>query len=155
MSEHRATLHWRREGIGTSYSRNHVWSLDDGLEMLASASPEVVLPPYSSAGRLDPESAFVGSISSCHMLWFLSIAEAHGFVVAAYRDQAVGVLGKNECGEISITSVSLNPATTFEGQQPSEKELVTLHDVAHERCFIARSVKSLIRISPVSEQAYV
>jgi organic hydroperoxide reductase OsmC/OhrA len=30
---------------------------------------------------VDPEEAFVAAISSCHMLWFLSIAAKRKFVV--------------------------------------------------------------------------
>jgi organic hydroperoxide reductase OsmC/OhrA len=146
MSEHYASVHWQRNPVGKGYSRDHVWRVAEGLELPASASPAVVPPPYSSGMRLDPEAAFVGSVSSCHMLWFLSIAEARGHVVASYVDKAVGVLGKDASGTMRITDVHLRPTTTFEGKPPEQDELDTIHDMAHARCFIANSVTAAIHV---------
>jgi len=76
------------------YSRAHSWHFDGGIEVPASSSPYVVRLPLSSAAAVDPEEAFVASISSCHMLWFLSLAAGSGFRVDRYVDGAVGVMGK-------------------------------------------------------------
>src|SRR5215831_17713190 len=93
MSEHTATIEWRRETPDfayETYNRDHNWSFDAGITVRASANPA-----YSgSESCVDPEEAFVASLSSCHMLTFLAIAARNGRVVERYRDEAVGVLGK-------------------------------------------------------------
>src|SRR5262245_3044128 len=98
MSEYTATIVWSREGRSFSdgrYSRGHIWQFDGGVNVPASASPSVVPAPFSVAAAVDPEEAFVAALSSCHMLWFLSIAAKRGFVVEQYRDRAVGIMERN------------------------------------------------------------
>ena len=83
MSEHITTIKWQRNQAkftDNRYSREHTWQFDGGIEISASASPHVVPAPYSNAACIDPEKAFVASLSSCHMLWFLSIAAKKKFV---------------------------------------------------------------------------
>ncbi len=104
----------------------------------------------SVAEAVDPEEAFVASLSSCHMLWFLSIAAKRGFTVEGYRDEAVGTTGKDASGGIAILRVTLRPAVRFSGEpRPDDEEVVAMHDESHEKCFIARSVKSELRCEPV------
>ena len=99
---------------------------------------------------VDPEEAFVASLSSCHMLWFLSIAAKRGFVVENYRDDAEGILKKNDDGRLAITVVTLRPNVVFARDKvPSREEIRQLHDEAHKECFIANSVKSDVRCLPV------
>jgi organic hydroperoxide reductase OsmC/OhrA len=97
---------------------------------------------------VDPEEAFVASVSSCHMLWFLSLAAKAGFTVDGYLDDAIGVMARNAEGRMAITVVTLRPAVRFSGHVPSHDELARLHHEAHERCFIANSVKSEVRCEP-------
>ena len=135
------------------YSREHRWIFDGGVEVPGSASPHVVPPPFSSEQAVDPEEAFIAALSSCHMLWFLSIAAERGIVVEGYEDNAEGVRGKNAEGRIAITKVTLRPRARFGGgAQPSDDELDALHHEAHERCFIANSVKTTVMTEPVKEQ---
>jgi organic hydroperoxide reductase OsmC/OhrA len=104
--------------------------------------------PYSDATAVDPEEAFVASVSSCHMLWFLSLAAKAGFTVDGYLDDAVGVMARNAEGRMAITVVTLRPAVRFAGNPPSLVQLQQLHHEAHERCYIANSVKSEVRCEP-------
>jgi organic hydroperoxide reductase OsmC/OhrA len=132
------------------YSRAHTWHFDGGIEVPASSSPHVVRLPLSSAAAVDPEEAFVASLSSCHMLWFLSIAAQAGWRVDRYADGAVGVLGKNAAGKIAVTVVTLHPHATFSGPKlPSREEVVEMHHKAHNECFIANSVTTDIRCEPL------
>ena len=144
---------WHRGGASFSdnrYSRKHVWQFDGGLEIPASSSPQVVPLPMSDAMAVDPEEAFVASLSSCHMLWFLAIAGKKRFVVDQYVDEAVGDLAKNAEGKMAMTRVTLRPNVTFSGdKQPSREELQAMHEQAHDACFIATSVKSEVRCEPV------
>lgn len=104
----------------------------------------------SVEAAVDPEEAFVASISSCHMLWFLSIAAGKGFRVDEYLDDAVGLMGKNAAGKTAVTRVTLRPNVRFSGdKQPSPAELDELHHKAHAECFIANSVTTEIRCEPL------
>lgn len=149
MSEHVAVITWKdsspdfRKG---HYSREHAWSFDGGVTVPASASPLVVPQPWSNASAVDPEEAYVASVSSCHMLWWLSIAAKHGFSVTRYEDRAVGVMTRNAAGKLWVSRITLNPRATYEGQAPSAEEEAHLHHLAHEECFIAQSIKTDVRI---------
>ncbi|MEO6065694.1 MAG: OsmC family protein [Lysobacterales bacterium] len=153
MSQHTCVVIWKREGasfLDNRYSRGHRWLFDGGVEVLASSSPEVIPPPMSVVAAVDPEEAFVASLSSCHMLWFLSIAAKRRFVVESYRDAAIGLMGKDTEGKMSMTHVTLRPEVHFAGEkQPSVDEITALHHEAHEQCYIARSVKTEVRCEPV------
>jgi organic hydroperoxide reductase OsmC/OhrA len=95
MSSYTAVITWEREGANFSdnrYSRAHRWTFDGGITVAASSSPHVVPAPMSRLDAVDPEEAFVASLSSCHMLTFLWIAARRGFVVERYHDEAVGEL---------------------------------------------------------------
>ena len=149
MSEHFATIRWRRgEAAFTDrkYSRGHEWSFDGGAMVQASASPHNVPPPLAVESAVDPEEAFVASLSSCHMLWFLAIAAERGFRVDAYEDAACGILGRDAVGRSSITAVTLRPRVAFSGDRtPDDREIAAMHERAHEECFIANSVKTDVR----------
>jgi organic hydroperoxide reductase OsmC/OhrA len=147
MSEYTARVHWARRPdeayIDNKYSRGHEWSFDGGLAIPASSSPHVVPLPYSVEANVDPEEAFVASLSSCHMLLFLAIAAKRRFVVDSYTDDAVGIVEKDEAGRMSMTRVTLRPKATFAGdRKPTLEQLQTMHAQSHEMCFIANSVKT-------------
>ena len=150
--QYTAELIWERGNqhfLDNRYSRKFLLKFDGGIEIVGSSSPLVVPLPFSEPQALDPEEAFVSAISSCHMLWFLSIAAKHGFVVDAYHDQAVGMMKPNEHKKYWVAEVTLQPKILFSGaKMPSAAELERLHDEAHEECFIANSVKTKITISP-------
>lgn len=148
MSEHRARIHWQRnDAVFTDqrYSRAHRWQFDGGAEIAAAASPAVVSPRFTDASAVDPEEAFVASISSCHMLWFLSLAAAAGCCVDSYEDAAVGHMREID-GKLVIAEVVLRPRLQFSGAVPDAARVHELHEAAHERCFIANSVRCAIRI---------
>lgn len=153
MSDHLATISWQRGESDFSadrYSRAHLWTFDGGARVAASSSPHVVPLPWSDAHAVDPEEAFVASLSSCHMLWFLSIARKRGFVVDRYLDHATGHLGKDADGKLAMNVVTLRPEVHFHGSnQPDDTEIDALHHAAHAACFIANSVKTEVRCVPV------
>ena len=153
MAEHKSVVIWSRDGAAFTdnrYSRGHRWLFDGGVEVPASSSPQVIPLPLSVAEAVDPEEAFVVSLSSCHMLWFLSIAAKRGFPVESYRDEAVGVMDKDSTGMLSMTRVTLRPESHFVGaNRPTVEEVVTMHHQAHEQCYIARSVKTDVRCEPI------
>jgi organic hydroperoxide reductase OsmC/OhrA len=142
---YRATVLWRRGDqtfTDNRYSRAHVWRFDEGLEVPASSSPFVV-PNYSLTAAVDPEEAFVASLSSCHMLFFLSFAARAGFQIDSYEDQARGEMAKNEAGKLYVSRVTLHPTIVFSGdKRPAESDIAALHPRSHEECFIANSVRT-------------
>lgn len=152
MSQHAATVAWKRGGAAFTdrrYSRAHSWTFDGGSVVRASSSPSVVPEPLSDATAVDPEEAFVAALASCHMLWFLALAAERGWVVESYRDEAVGQLGQDAEGRLAMTTVDLRPAVVFAGPGPTAEELAETHHRAHERCFLASSVKTRVRCTPV------
>jgi organic hydroperoxide reductase OsmC/OhrA len=144
MARHDATIRWTggdpAEFARGRYSRAHQWEFDGGAVVPASASPSVVREPWSDPAGVDPEEAFVASLSSCHMLWFLDLARHAGLVVTAYEDEAVGMLEKCADGKMRMTRVTLRPKVAFAGEAPDAAALDALHHAAHQACFIANSV---------------
>ncbi|MFC4157915.1 OsmC family protein [Chitinimonas lacunae] len=152
-SLHTAEILWQRgeqDFLDNRYSRRHLWRFDGGSEVIASSSPSVVPLPMSEAAAVDPEEAFVASLASCHMLWFLSIAARQGFRVESYRDAASGKMGKNAAGRLFVATVTLAPEVRFSGPRlPSWALVEQMHHQAHESCFIANSVHTEVRCEPV------
>lgn len=146
-----ATVRWTSQDqnfAANRYSRAHTWSFDGGAEIAASSSPDIVPVPMSNATAVDPEEAFVASLSSCHMLWFLSIASKAGFEVQEYVDKAIGEMQRNAAGKMFVAIVTLRPVVTWAGhREPTRAQLSQMHDEAHEECFIANSVKTEVRIA--------
>ncbi len=148
MKQFEAQVAWQRAGqpfLDGRYSRAHDWQFDGGLQLRASSSPLSVPLPMSDPAALDPEEALVAAASSCHMLFFLSLAAQRGLVVDSYLDRAVGYLGQDQSGARAMTRIELRPAIVFGGErQPSGEELDALHHEAHARCYIANSLKSAV-----------
>ena len=144
MSEHRASLNWNRDRDDfkyPTYTRDHTWSFRGGEMVRASAALEFL----GNADRVDPEEAFVASISACHMLTFLAIAAKRRFVVDRYSDNAVGYLEKNDEGRMAVTRVELRPEIAFSGETfPGADQIDSMHRMSHQECFIANSVSTEI-----------
>ncbi len=146
-----ASVFWKKKDTESytdnKYSRKHTWAFDGGTEVPASSSPQVVPLPMSDASALDPEEAFVAAISSCHMLFFLSIAASSNYIIETYEDLALGIMSKNESGQMVMADIILNPKIIFSRQNiPSAEQITKLHDSAHKKCYLANSVKSTIKV---------
>ena len=153
MSTYTATIRWTRDPSTDfakgQYSRAHEWEFDGGAVVPASPSPHIVPAPWNDPAGVDPEEAFVASLSSCHMLFFVDFARRAGFVVDSYVDEAEGVLEKRADGKMWMSRVMLHPRVEFSGEKrPSESELTDLHHRAHEECFIANSVTTEVIVEP-------
>lgn len=148
MYAYTATIRWQRgdqDFLGDAYSRGHEWVFDGGLAVPASASPHIVPLPNSVAENVDPEEAFVASLSSCHMLFFLSLAARRGIEIDRYTDEAIGTLAKGDDGTMAMTRIVLRPNAEYGGSSaPERTSIEKLHHRAHALCFIANSVKTEI-----------
>jgi organic hydroperoxide reductase OsmC/OhrA len=146
MSQFDATIGWQRgqqQFTDNRYRRAHEWAFDGGARVPASSSPLSVPVPLSDPAGVDPEEALVAATSSCHMLWFLSLAAKAGYTVDRYTDRAFGVLGQNSDNQIALTRITLRPQTVFSGTaQPTPEQLEALHHQAHEQCTIAHSIRA-------------
>ena len=146
MHEYRATTTWRRTSADftyETYNRAHEVKFGGGEVVPWSSAPEF----KGEADRVNPEEAYVASLSTCHMLTFLAIATRKRFVVDSYIDDASGVMEKNEGGRYWVSVVTLRPKVTFSGaRQPSAQEISDLHHSAHDNCFIANSVRTEIKV---------
>lgn len=149
MSRYSATVEWKHgeseSFLDLKYSRAHQWRFDGGAQIAASASPHIVPLPHSVPANVDPEEAFVASLSSCHMLFFLSFAAKNGFVVDRYLDEAEGSMGRDEEGHLAMTAVTLVPRITYQGKCPDRATEEALHHQAHHACFLANSVKTKVQ----------
>jgi organic hydroperoxide reductase OsmC/OhrA len=112
-------------------------------ELLGSSDPAF----RGDAARWNPEDLLVGSLSSCHMLWYLHLCAQAKVTVLAYHDDAVGTMGEDEGGGGRFTQAVLRPVATIAagGDAVLAK---ALHEEAHRLCFIANSVNFPIAIEP-------
>jgi len=147
MSEHHAGVRWQRTSetfTYDSYNRGHEVLFKHGVVRLdGSAAPEF----KGDAERVDPEEAFVASLSACHMLSFLAIAARKRLTVDSYSDDAVGHLEKGANGKLQMTRVILRPRVGF-SQDPGRTVLEEIHHLAHDTCFIANSVTTSVAVEP-------
>jgi len=151
MSEHHAQLRWRRTSADftyQSYNRAHDVLFKNGAIVLPSSSaPEFRGDPE----RVDPEEAFVASLSGCHMLTFLAICALKRLSLDSYEDDASGTLEKGPDGKLWLGHVVLRPLVRFSpGVEVSAGQLEELHHHAHADCFIANSVRTDVRVEPRS-----
>ncbi len=150
MSKHIASVEWHRNGVPFDigkYSRAHRIIFEPSVGITGNAAKENLPPGAPHAPGADPEQLFVASLSACHMLWFLSLASNKKLVIDRYVDDAEGVLEKNSEGRLAMTRVTLRPTVEFVAP-PSPKVLAELHHKAHEKCFIANSVRAEVIVEP-------
>ena len=152
MSTYTATVSWSRGDQAYTdgkYSRAHTWHFDGGIDVPGSSSPHVVKVPLSNENAVDPEEAFIASLASCHLLFFLDFARRAGFRVDSYVDEAQGVLAKDAQGRMAMTVVTLRPRIVFSGDKmPAPADIDALHHKSHEECYIANSVRTEVRVEP-------
>jgi organic hydroperoxide reductase OsmC/OhrA len=155
VASYEASVRWRRGAdeafTDQRYGRGHEWRFDGGAVVRASSSPHVVRPPLSDPAGVDPEEALVAALSSCHMLFFLHLAARDGYVVDAYDDAALGTM-RRDGGREWLGRVVLRPHVVFGGAtRPSSDAVDALHHEAHERCYIANSVRTEVVVEGRAE----
>ncbi|QYC42756.1 OsmC-like protein [Nonomuraea coxensis DSM 45129] len=134
------------KGSGTTgyrdYARDHELSADGPATILGSSDPAFRGDP----SRWNPEQLLVGSLSQCHMLWYLHLCSVNGVVVTAYVDRATGTMAAGAEGG-RFTEVVLRPEVTVAAPEMAVKA-AALHADAHKACFIAASVNFPVRHEP-------
>jgi organic hydroperoxide reductase OsmC/OhrA len=139
MTEHGASMSWRREGEVfdyASFDRRHQIAFGDGRVALAGDAGR----DYGGQSEApDPEALFAASLAACHMLSFLAVAARMRIVVDAYADAPVAIVDEDADGRLAVTRVVLKPRVGFAAEVAPEK-LAQLHALAHRNCFVARAV---------------
>jgi organic hydroperoxide reductase OsmC/OhrA len=151
MSEHHASVRWHRTSADytyDTYNRAHEVTFKGGA---------IVLPGSANVAfkgdddRVDPEEAYVASLSACHMLTFLAICARKRLTVDSYADDAVGIMEKGSNGKLWVSRVTLRPRVIFAaGTAPDAAALADIHHKSHEECFIANSVKTDVSVETQS-----
>ncbi len=145
--EYSTRLVWEgNRGSGTAdyrtYGRECRISVDGKPDLLGSADPMFRGDPE----RHNPEDLFVAALSACHLLTYLALCARSGIRVVEYEDRAAGTLVLGTGGGGRFESVTLRPRVTIDGGDPALAE--SLHEKAHELCFIAASVGIPVRVEP-------
>ena len=151
MTSYTASLGWQSDGNFQSgtYSRVHELRFDGGAVVRGSSSPHSVRIPWSDPAGVDPEEMLVAAASACHMLWFLFLAQREGLDVLRYTDDAVGTMGADQNGRAFIDRITLRPRIAFGGAAPAGDLLDRLHHAAHDKCYIANSLRAEVVVEPV------
>ena len=135
-------------GRGTSgyrtYAREHTISKEGADVISGSADPVFRGDPRC----YNPEELLVGSLSGCHMLWYLHLCAEAGIIVLEYLDQPSGIMEETADGGGRFREVVLRPQIVIAAGGNADRAAV-LHEAAHQRCFIANSVNFAVRCEPI------
>lgn len=119
--------------------------------LIVEGRPEMPGALPASLGGHDrgysPEDLLILSLSECHLLTYLALAQRRGLAVRRYEDRATGRLGKNANGQTQMVEVVLHPRVTI-ARGADLAMAQSLHDRAHHHCFIANSVNFPVRHEP-------
>src|SRR5262244_2922308 len=130
------------------YKAKTTWASARRGLISAVEKPNIVVgSPPEFKGEPDvwtPEELLVGSLNTCIMLTFLSIAQARGLTPASYESEAEGLL-ENVEGKFRITEVTVRPHITVKGEGEIERAREII-ERAEDECFISNSVKSKVKI---------
>jgi organic hydroperoxide reductase OsmC/OhrA len=141
---YRTHVTWEGAGPGgtssyDAYGRNYRIAIARKPDLDGSADPVF----RGDASRHNPEELFVAAISACHMLTYLALCARHGIHVVRYEDAAAGTMETSAAGGGRFVEVTLRPAVTIVHGDTALAG--SLHDRAHEGCFIANSCRVPIR----------
>lgn len=145
---YKTTITWTgNTGSGTTrydtYERTHILSIQNKPDMECSSD----VPFRGDGSKYNPEDMLLYSLSSCHMLWFLHLCADAGIVVMEYTDNATAILEVPSTGNGRFTEATLHPVVTITDASRID-EANTLHDKAHEKCFIANSCNFPVKHQP-------
>lgn len=146
-----------RYAIEVEWTGNHGQGTSDyqayGRDHLVTAAGKPVIPGSSDPAfrgdksRWNPEELLVVAVAQCHMLWYLHLAAVAGITVQSYRDAAGGVMAEHQDGSGNFTGIVLKPQILLAVGADLAKARA-LHEDAHEKCFIARSVNFPVTCEP-------
>jgi len=132
------------------YKTNTAWSSARRGTLSASGKPNVnVGSPPEFKGEPDvwsPEELLVGSVNTCMMLTFLTLAQAKGLTPARYESDVEGLL-ENVESKYCITEVTVRPRVSLKDSAELERAREIMENV-ESQCFISNSIKSKVLLVP-------
>jgi organic hydroperoxide reductase OsmC/OhrA len=136
--EYRSQLMWEGNlGSGTAaydgYGRDFRLRISGKPDLAGSANKMF----RGNPGRQDPEDLFLAAVASCHMLAYLALCAKNGITVVGYTDDPTGTLVLKPEGGGHFEVINLHPVVTISAGDA--QKAMELHELAHERCFIANS----------------
>jgi len=139
----------KKEHKSFSYRASTTWTSARRGTLSTAGRPNIVVgSPPEFKGEPDiwaPEQLLVGSLNTCMMLTFLTLAQARGLTPAGYESEAEGLL-ENVEGKYRITEVAVRPRVTLKSDAELEPVQKIMESVeAH--CFIANSIKARVTIN--------
>jgi organic hydroperoxide reductase OsmC/OhrA len=132
------------------YKAKTTWSLGRRGTLSAGAKPDITVgsPPEfkGEATNWSPEEMLVGSLNTCMMLTFLTLAQARGLTPVGYESEAEGLL-ENVEGKYRITEITVRPRVVIERDAQLELARETMKGV-EAQCFISNSITSRVKLTP-------
>ena len=131
------------------YNAKTGWtSARQGTLSASGKSHIVVGSPPEFKGQPDVwslEELLVGSVNTCLMLTFLTLAQAKNLVPVGYESEAEGLL-ENVEGKYRITEIAVRPCVTLNNAAELEGAREIMGNVEAE-CFISNSIKAKITLT--------
>lgn len=132
------------------YKAKTIWTSERVGVLSGTGKPNIIVgSPPEFKGKPDnwaPEELLVGSVNTCILLTFLTLAQGRGLIPAAYESEAEGLL-ENVDGKYLITEVTIRPRITVKSQAdvgPIREAI----ESAESRCFMSNSVKAKVTVVP-------
>ena len=132
------------------YKAKTIWTSEQVRVLSGTGKPNIIVgSPPEFKGKPDnwaPEELLVGSVNTCILLTFLTLAQGRGLIPAAYESEAEGLL-ENVDGKYLITEVTIRPRITVKSQAdvgPIREAI----ESAESRCFMSNSVKAKVTVVP-------
>ncbi len=146
MAVHRyqARCRWTGStGLGWErYDRRHTAVAPPAQATITLTTGEAM----GDARELNPEQLVVMAASSCQLLWFLHLAAKARVDVVEYHDEAVGEMPDDD-PPLRLTRIALQPRIVVRGDA-AEQRVRRLAELAHERCYVASSLRSEVTVMP-------
>jgi organic hydroperoxide reductase OsmC/OhrA len=131
------------------YKADTTWSSARRGTLSASGKPNIdVGSPPEFKGEPDiwaPEELLVGSVNTCMMLTFLTLAQAKGLTPVRYKSEAEGLL-ENVEGKYRITEVMVRPCISLKDKTELELAREIMESV-EAQCFISNSINSKVLLA--------
>jgi organic hydroperoxide reductase OsmC/OhrA len=132
------------------YKAKTTWNSARRGMLSAAGRPNIIVgsPPEfkGEPGVWAPEELLVGSLNTCMMLTFLTLAQARGLTPVGYESEAEGLL-ENVEGKYHIIEVTVRARVTLKSDAELEPARKTMEGVeAH--CFIANSINARVTFIP-------
>ena len=132
------------------YKAKTIWTSERIGVLSGAGKPNIIVgSPPEFKGKPDnwaPEELLVGSVNTCILLTFLTLAQGRGLIPATYESEADGLL-ENIDGKFLMTEVTVRPRITVKSQVDVEPIREAIES-AESRCFMSNSVKAKVTVIP-------